>query len=44
MKLDPTVSKIKKGWYKDVSWQHYDVEGVIGKHLMVFILFVTAAI
>ena len=27
VKLDPTVSKIKKGWYKDVSWQHYDMQG-----------------
>jgi len=27
VKLDPTVSKIKKGWYKDVVWEHYDVQG-----------------
>lgn len=27
VKLDPTVSKIKKGWYKDVVWNHYDLTG-----------------
>ena len=27
VKLDPTVSKIKKGWYKDVVWEHRDVLG-----------------
>ena len=27
VKLYPMVSKIKKGWYKDVVWHHYDVTG-----------------
>jgi hypothetical protein len=27
VKLDPTVSKLKKDWYKDVVWEHYDLLG-----------------
>jgi hypothetical protein len=27
VKLDPMVSKIKKGWYKDVVWEHRDLLG-----------------
>jgi hypothetical protein len=27
VKLDPTVSKIKKGWDKEVVWEHFDLHG-----------------
>jgi hypothetical protein len=27
VKLDDNVSKIKNGWYQDVRWSYYDIDG-----------------
>ena len=27
VKFDPTVTMIRKGWYKEVRWKHYNLHG-----------------
>lgn len=38
VRLDPTVNKLRKGWYKDLVWRYYDADGNVHQDRGVYLI------